>query len=561
MPLPNAEPGASSARRGWRHVAPRTFQARLTLAIVAIVAVVLTLVSALVLNRLDDVLRQQQTDELRARAELVARYAKRVAESEVGFGPIVGLNRLVDLRVVSELSTNDSRGFLANRLGQADVAVRFGNWAPGRDFLPGINGTITATFNEPLAPNQEREELEVSSTLVVTDEIPYAIDVSLSNPVTVRASTIARAAGVLAVISLAALAVAAVVAMLLAQRFTAPLRQLSEASRALAEGDLSRRVSIREVRRAPTELVDLARQFNTMAARLEESVAIVRRDRDRGREFLADVSHELRTPIAAMRTFNELLVEGAAADPEARAEFLEASRIQLERLDWLAQNLLELSKLDSGLVLLELRPDDIRGTVEQAVDTAMPAARRRGVELRYEYPDGPLRVHHDAQRVGQVVANLISNGLKFTPPGGHVLVRVGPEGDGARIEVADTGVGIGASEMPHIFERFYRGSQANEARGSGSGLGLAIVKSIVDMHGGTIQVESRVGAGTRFTVTLPRDPRLVEAPGAPAPSREAADGDAAVPGTPAADLAPARSAEMVDPSSTGGSRVNPDPAR
>ena len=109
-----------------------------------------------------------------------------------------------------------------------------------------------------------------------------------------------------------------------------------------------------------------------MADRLEESVEIIRRDRDRSRDFLADVSHELRTPIAALRTFNELLTERAGDDPTARAEFLDISRGQLERLDWLAQNLLELSKLDSGLVLLDLRPDDLRAAVESAVEQAGP---------------------------------------------------------------------------------------------------------------------------------------------------------------------------------------------
>ena len=124
-----------------------------------------------------------------------------------------------------------------------------------------------------------------------------------------------------------------------------------------------------------------------MAERLQESVEIIRRDRDRSREFLADVSHELRTPIAALRTFNELLTEGAADDPSARAEFLETSRAQLERLDWLAQNLLELSKLDSGLVLLDLRREDLRSSVEQAVEQAAATARRRGVELTMDRPE------------------------------------------------------------------------------------------------------------------------------------------------------------------------------
>jgi two-component system phosphate regulon sensor histidine kinase PhoR len=179
----------------------------------------------------------------------------------------------------------------------------------------------------------------------------------------------------------------------------------------------------------------------------------------------------------------------------------------MERLDWLAQNLLELSKLDSGLVLLDLRPDDLRVTVESAVEQAGPAARRRNLHLRLALPSAPVRVRHDPQRIGQVVTNLVGNAVKFTGPGGTVDVFVVAGEDGARIEVRDTGVGIEPDELPKIFERFYRGSSANEARGSGSGLGLAIVKSIVDMHRGTVEVASTVGHGTSFVVTLPDDPR------------------------------------------------------
>jgi len=245
-----------------------------------------------------------------------------------------------------------------------------------------------------------------------------------------------------------------------------------------------------------------------MAERLQESVDIIRRDRDRSREFLADVSHELRTPIAALRTFNELLVEGAADDPTTRAEFLESSRAQLERLDWLAQNLLELSKLDSGLVLLDLRPEDLRATVEQAVEGAATAARRRSIELTLDVPGETVQIRHDPVRMGQVITNLVGNGLKFTARGGHVRVRVDRLPDGASISVADDGAGIDPAELPRIFDRFFRGSRASEARGSGSGLGLAIVKSIVEMHGGTVSVDTRLGAGSTFRVTLPAVPPL-----------------------------------------------------
>ncbi|MEO7229818.1 MAG: HAMP domain-containing sensor histidine kinase, partial [Candidatus Limnocylindrales bacterium] len=208
--------------------------------------------------------------------------------------------------------------------------------------------------------------------------------------------------------------------------------------------------------------------------------------------------------------------------------------------DWLAQNLLELSKLDSGLVLLDLRPDDIRATVEQAVEQADAAARRRGLEIGVHLPDRPLRIHHDPLRIGQVVTNLVGNAIKFTPRGGQIGVHVGPVEDGVRIVVTDSGVGIDPAELPHIFERFYRGTRANEARGSGSGLGLAIVQSIVRMHGGTVAVESRLHAGTTFTVVLPRDPR------------NAALTPAEQPGWGAA--------MMEETSSTADLKVNPDPA-
>jgi signal transduction histidine kinase len=192
------------------------------------------------------------------------------------------------------------------------------------------------------------------------------------------------------------------------------------------------------------------------------------------------------------------------------------------------------------------------------VEQAESGARKRGLQLRTHLPDRPLRTRHDPQRIGQVVTNLVLNAIKFTPRGGSVDVTLGPVDGGARIEVVDTGVGIDAAEMPHIFERFYRGSRANEARSSGSGLGLAIVRSIVDMHGGTIVVESRIGGGSRFTVTLPPDPRLVE--GTPAAERadvaSAAEG-AARTAEPVPEPAPGN---VVETSPSDGSKVNPQPA-
>jgi len=304
--------------------------------------------------------------------------------------------------------------------------------------------------------------------------------------------------------------VAVLVAAFLAHRFTTPLTRLTEASRRLADGDLASRVDADDLSTGTLEIRELSQQFNAMADRLEESVSIIRRDRDYSRDFAADVSHELRTPIAAMKMHVELLQGPAGNDEAARAEFLHSSAQQLDRLDWLAQNLLELSKLDSGLVLLDLRPEDVRATIESAVEQQRTAAERKGITLTATLPGSPLRIRHDPPRVGQIVSNLVGNAIKFTHSGGDIRVMAVAEADGgARIEVMDTGVGMAPEELPRIFERFYRGAEANEARSTGSGLGLAIVKSIVDMHHGTIAVESRRGVGSRFVVELPRDPREV----------------------------------------------------
>ncbi len=491
-------------------LAPKTLQGRLTLAFVAVVAVTLGLVGLLVVNRLGAYFDQQQNDDLAARANGVARYVILVAESTstIRAGrPVVTADGVVDSVVVTDLSHETHHRIIADQLAQAEVEFTIG--LAGNPFRPSPNGVFVAPLKAEERPTQTPERITSEPVVVEASfaNIRYAVQVVLRNPFTYRAAAIANVTGLLAIIGLIALAVAIVVAAVLTRRITTPLRRLTEASHDLAEGDFARRVPNDAIEDGPMELSDLGLQFNAMAERLQESVEIIRRDRDRGREFLADVSHELRTPIAALRTFNELLVEGAADDPTARSEFLETSRTQLERLDWLAQNLLELSKLDSGLVLLDLRREDLRSSVEQAVDQAAATARRRGVELTMDRPPEAVPIRHDPVRIGQVVTNLVGNAIKFTPRGGRVDVRVRAEpGGDASILVTDTGIGIEPAELPRVFDRFFRGSRASEARGSGSGLGLAIVRSIVEMHGGSVAVESRLGSGSTFRVVLPAQP-------------------------------------------------------
>jgi len=574
------------AIRSLARIIPRSLQARLTLAFVGVVVLTLGIVSLVVINRVDDYFASQTQADLDARASTVGdvvavNIAERVPRGQL----VVYPDGVVDPRVTNLFENIAWQRLLADQLAQANVRVAIGQATRDSSQTPSIVVRPDAVFSaarlEPPRPGQALDPFTRPGPVKVVNErlmTEYAIRVELSDPYTFRASAVANVAGLLAIVGLLALGLAVVVAAVAARRFATPIRRLTDASRAIAEGDYSRRVPETPSRTGAAELAELSRQFNAMAARLGESVEIIRHDRDRSRDFLADVSHELRTPIAALRTFNELLKEGASADPEAMAEFLESSAQQIDRLDWLATNLLELSKLDSGLVLLDLRPDDLRACVESAVEQAQPAARRRGIELTAELPGHPLRIRHDPQRIGQVVSNLVGNALKFTGRGGRVWVAVRPVAgdagaDGARIIVTDTGVGIDTAELPRVFDRFYRGSRANEARGSGSGLGLAIVKSIVDMHAGRVSVESLIGRGSTFTVTLPRDPRAsVPRPGTgDAPRDEATIAESSpdvvvVPLTPvtgptnrspvATDSAAAHPAKMVDSSPSPPPRLN-----
>jgi signal transduction histidine kinase len=215
--------------------------------------------------------------------------------------------------------------------------------------------------------------------------------------------------------------------------------------------------------------------------------------------FVSDVSHELRTPLTAIKGFVETLQDGAAADPAVRDRFLNTIAIETERLTHLTNDLLLLTRADAGRLDLHLTPTDLVACIQRAVAQLEGRAREKRIAIATELPDDPVSVQADADRIHQVLVNLLDNAIKFTPPGGRVVVSV----DDHRVTVTDTGPGIPADEMPHIFERFYRGDRSRARQGTdGSGLGLAIAKAIVEAHGGQIWATSESGEGATFRFTL-----------------------------------------------------------
>ncbi len=512
---------AGASPRGLRGLTT-DYRTRLLLAILFVVAVALLLVLLALPRLLEGYFLDQERRTLAARASTMAQLV--AAElAQVASGGVVDAPILVPLQYPvdepADLAPGESMtralgdgegGFvrdLARDIALADVTITLAP-EPGSEAVYHLDVPMPDSDAEP---GQDREDISVTATREVRDPWWSAseeaapvreLNVTLSDPFTFRQQTSRTITEVLLTAAFIALVVALITALLLAQWLTRPIRRLTRTSRLLAEGHLDARVEMPA--NAAPEVQELAGAFNEMAERLEESVTIIREDRDRGREFLADVSHELRTPIAALRTFNELLLDGAAEDPSTRDEFLRQSRQQVERLDWLATNLLELSRLDSGLVALDTRVADVRSVAQDAVEHAEPMARRKGVGLSLQMPDVAVVVEHDPPRVGQVLANLIGNGIKFTPAGGHVEVSVAATPDGARLEVRDDGVGIDPGEIEHVFDRFYRGTRTPSERAGGSGLGLAIVRSIVDMHAGRVSISSIPDQGTTVVVDLPR---------------------------------------------------------
>ncbi len=329
---------------------------------------------------------------------------------------------------------------------------------------------------------------------------PLSLTAVVSDPYTNRVATLNQVRGALLGAGFVALLVSLLAGMLVARRLTRPIDRVRRVSARLAQGQLDERVAPSGVR----EVDELGQQFNLMADRLSQSLRMLEADRDRLREFVADVSHELRTPIAALRAFTELQREGEM-DVETRNEFLDRSSEQIRRLEWLSTNLLDLSRIDAGIFPLDMREGDLRDPIGAVVEAHAEMAEERGVSLSSEVPTSPVDARFDHERLVQLMSNLVGNALKFTASGGQVRIRLTDGAEAASIEVSDTGPGIPARELPHIFERFYRGTNVGEARASGSGLGLAISRSIAEMHGGRIDVASVEGEGTTFVVELPKD--------------------------------------------------------
>ena len=254
------------------------------------------------------------------------------------------------------------------------------------------------------------------------------------------------------------------------------------------------------LKRVPS--ADLPEQARAIAEMLNGRLDAVATAEKEQQQFIADVSHELRTPLTVMRGSLEVALEEDRS-PEEYREAIGNALLEVRHLTRLSQNLLFLARGQAGRITLSFANADLVKFLEDVASDLLPAVTDKGLELSLDLPEAPARAFIDADRMRQVLHNLLENAIRYTEPGGRIVLRLSSTRTEVRIEVSDTGIGISPANLPFIFERFFRGDRARRTYSGGSGLGLSIVKWIVEAHKGEVGVVSKVGEGSTFTLKLP----------------------------------------------------------
>jgi signal transduction histidine kinase len=287
---------------------------------------------------------------------------------------------------------------------------------------------------------------------------------------------------------------------LLSMSLTERIRVLNSAAMALRHGKLNVRVPPG----GRDEVSELAQSFNEMAARLEEAARQQVEMEAQRRNLITWIGHDLRAPLTAMRVIVEAMADGVVTDPATVDRYLRTAKHHLHSLSQLLDDLFEIVEIDAGGIRLDVHRSSVNDLVSDALEGFSAVAARKDVRLKGGSQAGVGRVPVDVQKIDRVLTNLLDNALRHTPAGGEVQVSASGDGESVRIEVSDTGEGISQEELPHVFDRFYRGQKERAREGAKAGLGLAIAKGIVEAHGGEMGLESTLGKGTTAWFTLPR---------------------------------------------------------
>lgn len=453
-----------------------------TLSILAVISL-----SLFVDSRLQDLLIERLTSDLEAQAGLVA---EAVGPDLAGgdWGRLRDYIQRADERA-------DARILVVGKTQGMVVATdeeSLPSWTEAR-LKGGVEEAFEGRPTKELSPGQpSAAELVYVAEPVVHDGVVVGA-VRLSYQLRDVEGTFRRVQYAIGLGALATALVTAGLGLLIAARIARPLRALSRAAHALAEGDLSQRVTVR----ASDEVGELVESFNTMAARLREH-DVARR------EFASDVSHELRSLASAMQTAAEALDRGARRDPALLDRLVSGLVQHTRRLGRLADDLLELARLEGGRMDLQFEPADLAEIARLSAAEFTAEAERLGLRLMVDVPE-PLLTRADPARLSQALGNLVENALKYSPRGASITVRARRDSsDRFALDVQDEGSGIPVDVLTRVFERYYRVEGRASGGPGGMGLGLSIVAGIARAHGGSADARPGAARGTIFTIHLPR---------------------------------------------------------
>jgi signal transduction histidine kinase len=292
---------------------------------------------------------------------------------------------------------------------------------------------------------------------------------------------------------------------LVSNAITHTLGSFVDAASQLSEGKFSVRVPVE----GRDEVAQLGAAFNAMAEQLQRADEEARRLDAARRDFVAWASHDLRTPLSSLMVMIQAIDDGVVADPATVSRYLKQCRAEITRMGELIDALFQLSKLDTGQLTLQMEPSSMSDLISDTLEAFSARARTQGVSLSGTVCEDLDPVWMSPLEIGRVFQNLLDNALRHTPEGGQVRIQAECQGPDVVVSVADSGVGIPPADLPHVFERFFRGEQSRTREGldrGGAGLGLAIAKGMVEAHGGAIWAESSPGEGTVFHFRIARMP-------------------------------------------------------
>jgi len=464
--MQSASPGVQNEERGARLGLRLAFWYALVFVVTSLAIVLLTY--RLLAASLEERDQQLVSSTLRE-------YSQRYAEG--------GLRSLADAVEIEQRSGRRERMFVRVVRGDSETLFLSAPYA-WNDFdvsrLRGLGGL------EEILSQSGTARLEVASARF-RDGTLLQVGKSSEN----REALLARFRTVLSIVALVIVALGLAGGAIVTQSTLQPIRQLISAVRGIVRtGRLEARVPVRPERDAIDELSSL---FNEMLDRITTLI--------RGMEHALDnVAHDLRTPMTRLRGVAERALQ--SDDPQAQREALITSLEESERILAMLDTLMDISEAETGTMRLELSDVPVAGIVGDVVELYENVAEDKHISVSTEI-DAGLTVPADARRLRPVLANLIDNAIKYTPAGGQVMVKGHRDGTVVRLEVADTGLGIASNDLPHIWDRLYRGDQSRAERGLG--LGLSLVRAIVAAHGGSVDVSAQPGKGSTFVVTLPAD--------------------------------------------------------